>query len=106
MVSALRQTTSRAASLPDRLTLARREPAVPAGAVAEALGVANSSISFHLAQLRRAGLIRQQRQSRLLIYSAEPAMTNALAGYLLENCCAGAQPAPSGRRRRRRAEHS
>src|ERR1044072_4931643 len=41
-----------------------------AGAIAEALGVPNSSLSFHLAQLSRAGLIRQKRQHRSLIYRA------------------------------------
>ena len=65
-----------------------------AGAIAEALGVPNSSLSFHLAQLTRAGLIRQERQSRSLIYTADYAVMNALLGYLTENCCAGAACAP------------
>ena len=63
---------------------------MPAGAIADALGVPNSSLSFHLAQLSRAGLIRQQRQHRSLIYSADYDAMNALVGYLMENCCAGA----------------
>lgn len=62
---------------------------MPAGAIAEALGVPNSSLSFHLAQLTKAGLIRQQRQSRSLIYSANYAVMNALVGYLMDNCCGG-----------------
>ena len=60
-----------------------------AGAIAEALGVPNSSLSFHLAQLRNAGLIRQERQHRSLIYRANYPAMNALLGYLTENCCAG-----------------
>ena len=60
-----------------------------AGAIAEALGIPNSSLSFHLAQLSRAGLIRQERRHRSLIYSADYAAMNALVGYLMENCCAG-----------------
>ena len=67
---------------------------MPAGAIAAALGVPNSSLSFHLAQLSRAGLIRQQRQHRSLIYSADYDAMNALVGYLMENCCAGAACAP------------
>ena len=63
---------------------------MPAGAIAEALGVPNSSLSFHLAQLHRAGLIRQERQHRSLIYSADYVSMNALVAYLMENCCAGA----------------
>lgn len=65
-----------------------------AGAIAEALGVPNSSLSFHLAQLSRAGLVRQQRQHRSIIYSADYAAMNALVGYLLENCCSGTACAP------------
>ena len=67
-----------------------------AGAIAEALGVPNSSLSFHLAQLNRAGLIRQERRHRERIYSADYESMNALVGYLMENCCGGAgcEPAP------------
>lgn len=66
-----------------------------AGAIAEALGLPNSSLSFHLAQLTKAGLIRQQRDGRSLIYSADYAAMTALIGYLTENCCAGAGCAPA-----------
>ena len=65
-----------------------------AGAVAEALGIPNSSLSFHLAHLHRAGLVRQERRSRSLIYSADYAAMNALVGYLMENCCADAACVP------------
>jgi ArsR family transcriptional regulator len=60
-----------------------------AGAIAEAIGIPNSSLSFHLAQLRGAGLILQERQHRSLIYRANYPAMNALLGYLTENCCAG-----------------
>jgi len=60
-----------------------------AGAIAEALAIPNSSLSFHLAQLRMAGLILQERQHRSLIYRANYPAMNALLGYLTENCCAG-----------------
>ena len=60
---------------------------LPAGVIAERLGVLPSSLSFHLAQLVHAGLITQRRLSRQLIYAAEySAMTDLLA-YLTENCC-------------------
>ncbi len=64
---------------------------LPAGAIAERLGIANSSLSFHLAQLRHAGLIGQRREGRSLIYSADFGAMNALVGYLMENCCGGAE---------------
>ena len=60
---------------------------LPAGVIAERLGVQPSSLSFHLAQLTHAGLIAQRRQSRQLIYSAEYAAMNELLAYLTENCC-------------------
>jgi ArsR family transcriptional regulator, arsenate/arsenite/antimonite-responsive transcriptional repressor len=68
---------------------------MPAGAIAERLGVPNSSLSFHLAHLTRAGLIRQRRQGRSLIYTADYAAMNALVGYLMENCCGGTTCAPA-----------
>jgi DNA-binding transcriptional ArsR family regulator len=73
-----------------RLLVQAGEAGMPAGAIAESLGVPNSSLSFHLAQLRRAGLVKQERQHRSLIYSADYAAMNVLVGYLMENCCAGA----------------
>ena len=73
-----------------RLLVRAGPDGMAAGAIAAALGVPNSSLSFHLAQLSRAGLIRPQRQHRSLIYSADYEAMNALVGYLMENCCAGA----------------
>ena len=68
---------------------------IAAGAIAEALGVPNSSLSFHLAQLSRAGLVRQDRRHRSIIYSADYEAMNALVGYLMENCCGSAECAPA-----------
>jgi ArsR family transcriptional regulator, arsenate/arsenite/antimonite-responsive transcriptional repressor len=72
-----------------RLLVRAGDTGMPAGAIADALGIPNSSLSFHLAQLRNAGLILQERQHRSLIYRANYAAMNALVGYLMENCCAG-----------------
>ena len=77
-----------------RLLVQAGADGMPAGAIAEALALPNSSLSFHLAHLTRAGLIRQQRQSRSLIYTADYAAMNGLVGYLMENCCGGAACAP------------
>ena len=77
-----------------RLLVQAGEDGMAAGAIASALGIPNSSLSFHLAQLSRAGLIRQRREHRSLIYSADYAAMNLLVGYLMENCCAGAACGP------------
>ena len=73
-----------------RLLVQAGDEGMSAGAIARALGVPNSSLSFHLAQLRNAGLILQERQQRSLIYRANYPAMNALVDYLMENCCAGA----------------
>jgi DNA-binding transcriptional ArsR family regulator len=78
-----------------RLLVQAGEDGMAAGAIAEKLGVPNSSLSFHLAQLRNAGLITQERQHRSLIYRADYAAMNGLVDYLTENCCGGAECAPA-----------
>lgn len=78
-----------------RLLVQAGEEGMAAGAIAAALDVPNSSLSFHLAQLSRAGLIRQERRHRSLIFRADYAAMNALVAYLMENCCAGAGCGPA-----------
>ena len=75
-----------------RLLIRAVKEGLPAGAVADALGVPSSSLSFHLGQLKNVGLIRQERRSRSLVYSAEPATLEAAVAYLLEECCTGEYP--------------
>jgi DNA-binding transcriptional ArsR family regulator len=88
-----------------RLLVQAGDDGLPAGAIAEKLGVPNSSLSFHLAQLRGAGLITQERQHRSLIYRANYPAMNGLVDYLTENCCSGADcstaaaPAPQSQRK-------
>src|SRR5262245_53956645 len=77
-----------------RLLVQQGPAGLAAGALAERLTLPASSLSFHLAQLSRAGLIVQRRESRSLIYSADFAAMNALMGYLTENCCGIASSAP------------
>jgi ArsR family transcriptional regulator len=60
---------------------------LPAGAIAEAVGVPPATLSFHLHQLLHARLVKQRRESRSLIYSANFDGMNALLAYLTENCC-------------------
>lgn len=60
------------------------------GELGEALGVAPTTLSFHLKELSHAGLIVPTRDGRHLIYRADYAQMNALLGYLTENCCRGA----------------
>lgn len=58
-------------------------------ALAERLEASATTLSFHLKELHRAGLITQERDGRHLIYRAEFARMNGLLGYLTEHCCEG-----------------
>jgi DNA-binding transcriptional ArsR family regulator len=73
-----------------RLLVERGPEGLAAGDIAERLGVPPSSLTFHTQALLRAGLVRQERQSRQLIYTASFDAMNDLVGFLTENCCAGA----------------
>ncbi len=73
-----------------RLLVQRGPDGLPAGAISQALGLPPSSLTFHLQQLTRAGLITQRRSSRQLIYATDFAAMNGLMFYLTENCCGGA----------------
>ena len=72
-----------------RLLVRAGEKGMAAGAISAAMAMPASSLSFHLAQMERAGLIRRTRQGRHLIYSADYAGMNGLLAFLTENCCAG-----------------
>ena len=59
------------------------------GALSATLGVAASTLSFHLKELQHAGLVSQQRDGRHLIYRPELARMNELLDYLTAHCCQG-----------------
>ena len=62
---------------------------VPAGKIGERLDMPLSTLSFHLNQLKQAGLILCRREGRTLFYSANYSSMNDLMAYLTENCCQG-----------------
>ena len=66
-----------------------------AGAVGARLGLPPATLSFHLAQLVRAGLARSRQAGRFVIYSADFRSMTRLVGYLTENCCGGAACEPA-----------
>jgi ArsR family transcriptional regulator, arsenate/arsenite/antimonite-responsive transcriptional repressor len=68
-----------------------REGAIglPAGQIAERLEVAPSTLSPHLAQLERAGLVTSSRDERRIIYAVNIEGMRALLTYLTEECCGG-----------------
>ncbi len=60
-----------------------------AGDIAAAIGLPASSLSFHLAHLKRVGLVRAERRGRSLFYAADFAAMRGLVDFLTENCCGG-----------------
>ncbi|TMH46888.1 MAG: helix-turn-helix transcriptional regulator [Betaproteobacteria bacterium] len=82
-----------------RLLVEAGPEGLPAGEIADELELPGATLSFHLAHLARAGLLRGRQKGRYVIYSADFQNMNALVGYLTENCCGGRACAPANPRK-------
>ncbi len=71
-----------------RLLVPLGDAGMPAGQIAQALGLAAPRLSFHLSALEGAGLIRSRRVARNVIYSVDAAGLGRTISYLLNDCCA------------------
>jgi DNA-binding transcriptional ArsR family regulator len=65
------------------------------GRIGEALEIPPATLSFHLKELSRSGLLDSRQESRFVWYFANYQAMNELIGYLTENCCRG-QPEACG----------
>lgn len=72
-----------------RLLVRAGPDGLPAGRIADRLGIAAATMSFHLAHLERAGVLRSEREGRVIRYRADYAELRALVAFLLEDCCRG-----------------
>lgn len=89
--------------------LVRRGPdGQAAGEIAAALGIPKPTLSFHLAALERAGLVRSARRGRSIVYAADYGAMAELVGFLYENCCGegGAGCLAAGLQDTSRASHT
>jgi len=73
-----------------RLLVEAGQGGLPAGVIAEMLGIAPSALTFHLKELTNAGMLVQRPDGRRIHYSANFDSMNGLIAYLSDNCCSGA----------------
>jgi DNA-binding transcriptional ArsR family regulator len=62
---------------------------ITAGDIAGQLAVPPSTLSHHLGQLERAGLLRSWRVHRQIFYATDYEGTRRLLAFLMEDCCQG-----------------
>ena len=58
------------------------------GEIGASVQAAPATLSFHLKELFRAGLIASRQEGRFVFYSANYGSMDRLLGFLTENCCA------------------
>lgn len=88
-----------------RLLVKTGPEGLPAGTIAERLGLPAATLSFHIAQLVRAGLVSARPQSRFIYYIADYPAMDALLSFLTDHCCGGQAclPRTTGKPRRKAA---
>jgi ArsR family transcriptional regulator len=70
-----------------RLLLPQGDAGMPAGQIAQALGLAAPRLSFHLSAMEQAGLLRSRKVARNVIYSVDTSGLGRTISYLLNDCC-------------------
>ena len=88
-----------------RMLVERGPEGLPAGRIALRLEVPASTLSTHLAQLERAGLLRSWREQQRVLYAVDVEGTQNLVGFLVNDCCGG-QPELCGYPARQKAARS
>jgi ArsR family transcriptional regulator len=76
-----------------RLLVQKGPEGLAAGDIAERLGVAPNTLSFHLKELSNAGLLKSRQEGRFIYYAPDFKAMNGLLDYLTENCCVGSKSA-------------
>lgn len=71
-----------------RLLVQTGPTGLAAGEIAAALKLAPATLSFHVKELSRAGLVGARQDGRYIYYSAAFDRMNELVAFLTDNCCA------------------
>ena len=72
-----------------RLLVQAGPEGLPASQISEKVGIAPSSLSFHLKEMVHANLLTSRQDGRFVIYSANFKTMIGLIDFLTENCCGG-----------------
>ena len=72
-----------------RLLVKKGPSGLPAGEIADSVGISATNTSFHLKELDRAGLLRATRDGRYIRYAVDIDGMRQLLTYLTEDCCQG-----------------
>ncbi|HEX8962704.1 MAG TPA: metalloregulator ArsR/SmtB family transcription factor [Rhodocyclaceae bacterium] len=77
-----------------RLLVEAGDAGMNATAIADSLQLAPATLSFHVAQLVRAGLVQSRQESRFIFYSVNYGAMDELIAYLVQDCCQGSACLP------------
>jgi ArsR family transcriptional regulator len=70
-----------------RLLVRAGDDGLAVGQIQKQLNIPGSTLTHHIAHLKSAGVIRQQRQQATLICTIEFNLLRDLVDYLTEECC-------------------
>jgi DNA-binding transcriptional ArsR family regulator len=72
-----------------RLLVPTGSAGLPAGEIADELGIPSATLTFHLKELSHAGLVESRREGRSIIYSLRCDTMRELLTFLARDCCQG-----------------
>lgn len=72
-----------------RLLVEAGPEGVSVGSIGQALKVPGATLSFHLKELARAGLISSRQEKQFIYYATDFGRMAELMTFLTENCCQG-----------------
>ena len=72
-----------------RLLVPAGTTGLPAGEIADRLDLPPATLTFHLKELSRAGLVASRREGRSIIYSLRRRAMGELLAFLAKDCCQG-----------------